>query len=78
MLFRTRLSMVINEGCFCIKYIITVGIVIGFLWVNDQIFYNFAQFSKWASIFYMLLQSIILIDLFYLAGIKLVKNYDQG
>ena len=42
MLFRTRLSMVINEGCFCIKYIITVGIVIGFLWVNDQIFYNFA------------------------------------
>lgn len=26
----------------------------------------------------MILQSIILIDLFYLAGIKLVKHYDQG
>lgn len=26
----------------------------------------------------MLLQSIILIDLFYLAGIKLVKKYDEG
>ena len=48
------------------------------MWVNDQVFYNFADFSKYASIFYMLLQSIILIDLFYLAGIKLVKHYDQG
>lgn len=55
-----------------------VGIVIGFLWVNDQVFYNFADFSKYGSIFYMFLQSIILIDLFYLAGIKLVKNYDKG
>jgi hypothetical protein len=26
----------------------------------------------------MVLQSIILIDLFYLAGIKLVDHYDQG
>lgn len=76
MLFRARLSMIINEGCFCLKYLLVVGAMIGFLWVNDQIFYNFAEFCKWASILYMALQSIILIDLFYLAGIKLVRNYD--
>lgn len=70
--------MVVNEGCFCLKYLLVVGIVIGFLWVNDQVFYNFAEFSKYGSIVYMILQSIILIDLFYLAGIKLVKKYDQG
>jgi|688.fasta_scaffold50441_7 hypothetical protein len=42
MLCRSRLSMVINEGCFCLKYLFIVGVLIGFLWVNDQIFYNFA------------------------------------
>lgn len=42
MLFRTRLSMVLNEGCFCFKYLLVVGAMIGFLWVNDQVFYNFA------------------------------------
>lgn len=26
----------------------------------------------------MIIQSIILIDLFYLAGIKMVKKYDEG
>jgi hypothetical protein len=73
MLCRLRFSMVVNEGCFFIKYIFVVGIMIGFLWVDEQIFANFAQFCKGASIVYMILQSIILIDLCYLAGIKLVK-----
>lgn len=70
--------MAINEGCFLIKYLLVIGIVIGFLWVDDTIFTNFAQFSKYASIVYMFVQSIILIDLAYLSGIKLVKNYDNG
>lgn len=78
MLFRSRLSMVVNEGCFCFKYLLVIGALIGFLWVDDTVFNNFSEFSKYASILYMLLQSIILIDLFYLAGIKLVKRYDQG
>lgn len=30
------------------------------------------------SVIYMILQSIILIDLCYLAGIKMVKKYDAG
>jgi hypothetical protein len=76
MLFRARLSMIINEGCFFFKYMLVVAAVIGFLWINDTVFDNFAQFSKYASILYMLLQSIIIIDLFYLAGIKLVKRFD--
>lgn len=42
MLTRSRLSMVINEGCFFFKYLLVVGIVIGFLWVDNQVFTNFA------------------------------------
>jgi hypothetical protein len=34
--------------------------------------------AKYLSIVYMLLQSIILIDLFYLVGSKLAKRYSEG
>ena len=78
MLMKGRISMVINEGCFFIKYLLVVGLMIGFLWVQDSVFENYSEVCKYFSIFYMFLQSIILIDLFYLAGIKLVKKYDAG
>ena len=42
MLCSSRLSMVINEGCFFFKYLFIVGVLIGFLWVSEQVFYNFA------------------------------------
>ena len=34
--------------------------------------------SQYISIGFMVIQAIILIDLFYLAGIKLVEKYDEG
>jgi hypothetical protein len=70
--------MVVNEGCFCVKYLLVVGALIGFLWVNNEVFRTYGEFCKYGSIVFMALQCIILIDLFYLAGIKLVKAYDKG
>lgn len=78
MLLRSRISMIFNEGCFFFKYILVVGLTIGFLWVKDDVFETFAHVCQYISILYMLIQTIILIDLFYLAGIKLVKRYDAG
>lgn len=75
---RARCSMVVNEGCFCLKYLLVVGLFIGSLWINNQVFADYSTAAKYISIFYMILQSIILIDLFYLAGIRLVKRYDDG
>lgn len=34
--------------------------------------------ARYLSIIYVVLQTIILIDLFYLAGIKLFKRYNDG
>lgn len=78
MLCRNRLAMVINEGCFCFKYLLVVGLFIGSLWLSNGSFADFAEASQYISIPFMILQCIILIDLFYLAGIKLVKHYDEG
>jgi len=55
-----------------------VGLFIAFLWVPNNVFIDYADASKYLSIFFMILQAIILIDLFYMAGIKMVKHYDAG
>lgn len=85
MLFRNKFSMVVNEGLFCVKYIMVLGIFIAFLFVHNNVFTDYSDASKYISIFFMIIQvssifiqSIILIDLFYLAGIKLVARYDKG
>lgn len=98
MLFRARISLCINEGFFCVKYLFVLGIFIAFLFAPNQSFLDYAEASKYISIIFMIIQvtimslrylqhhqgtslpkkSIILIDLFYLAGIKLVARYDEG
>lgn len=76
MLCRNRIAMVVNEGLFCVKYLLVSGLFIGFLWINNEVFESYSTVSSYVSILFMVLQSIILIDLFYLAGIKLVNHYD--
>lgn len=78
MLCRNKCSQVLNEGLFCFKYLLVVGVFIGLLFVDNSVFEDYAIASKYISIIYMILQSIILIDLFYMFSIKLVKRYDQG
>ena len=51
---------------------------VGSLWIDNDVFTSFSSAAQYISIAYMAIQSIILIDLFYLCGIKLVKNYDRG
>lgn len=46
--------------------------------MDNSVFDDYAIASKYISIVYMILQSIILIDLFYMFSIRLVKRYDQG
>lgn len=96
MLCRTRISLCLNEGFFCVKYLVVLAIFIAFLFAPNQSFLDYAEASKYISIAFMIIQvgvillrypfsykgkdgpiqSIILIDLFYLAGIKLVARYD--
>ena len=78
MLPRKRCSMIVNEMCFCFKYLAVVALFIGSLWINNSVFSSYSIACKYISILFMILQTIILIDLFYLAGIRMVKRYDNG
>ena len=48
--------MIINEGLFFFKYLIVVGLMIGFLWVDNQTFINYGTASTYISIAFMILQ----------------------
>jgi magnesium-transporting ATPase (P-type) len=76
MLCRSRLSQVINEGLFCVKYLFLVALFVGALFLPSSILDIYASVSKITSIVYLAIQTIIIIDIFYLVAIKLVERYD--
>lgn len=53
---RNRLAMVINEGLFCVKYILVLAIFIAFLFVQNNMFDEYSTASKYISIFFMIIQ----------------------
>jgi len=55
-LCRNRIAMVVNEGLFCVKYIMVLAIFIAFLFVENQVFINYSNASKYLSIVFMVLQ----------------------
>lgn len=78
MLCRNICAQVINEGLFLFKYLLVIGLFVGFLFVSNSVFEDYATATKYISIIYMVVQSIILIDLFYMLAIGWVQKYDEG
>lgn len=56
MVCRARISMCINEGFFCIKYLFVLGLFIALLFAPNESFLDYAEASKYISIGYMLIQ----------------------
>jgi hypothetical protein len=48
--------MVINEGLFCVKYLLVVCVFIAFLYVRNETFVEYSAASKYISIVFMILQ----------------------
>ena len=71
-------SRLVNEGCFGAKYAMVALMFIGSLFVTNEVFIVVFEIAKYLSILYLLIQSIILIDLAYIAGRKLFQRYDEG
>lgn len=60
MLCKSRLSMVVNEGLFCVKYIMVLAIFIAFLFVKTDTFEQYSIASKYISILFMIIQVVFL------------------
>lgn len=59
MLCRNSLSLCINEGFFCIKYLFVLGIFIAFLFAPNDSFNRYATASQYISIAFMAVQVLL-------------------
>jgi hypothetical protein len=68
--------MVLNEGLFTVKFILVCLLFVASLFIANSFFGVYAEGARVLSLGYMLIQSIILIDIFYILGRALVKRYN--
>jgi len=52
-----------NKGLWSLKFLVSLGIMVSFLWVSDDFFAGFAVVSLFCSIFWLLAQGLLMIDL---------------
>jgi ABC-type Na+ efflux pump permease subunit len=48
--------MLVNEGLFCAKYLFVLALFIALLYVNNDLFIDYADASKYISVLFMVLQ----------------------
>lgn len=56
MLCRNRVSAVINEGLFLVKYTLVIGLFIAFLYVNNGFFLGYGAVCKVIGFLFLILQ----------------------
>lgn len=76
--FRNAISKAVNEGCWFLKILFILGIFILFFFVPKDFFEGYVTFAQIFSALFMIFQSIMLIDLFYMWGQGWAKQYDEG
>jgi serine incorporator 1/3 len=67
-----------NEGLWCLKVSFIIFFWILCLFIKNSFFEGYLEATKYISIIYMIFQSIIFIDLFYMWGINWVKKFEEG
>lgn len=77
-LLKNKLSEIINESCWFIKFLLFMIILYSSLYVPNTFFQMYAEVAKIIGIAFILFQIIMMIDLFYLWGEKWVENYNNS
>jgi len=64
-----------NEGYWCFKITLVILLFVVFHFVSNSFFEDYAEFAKYGGGVYMILQSIIIIDLSYIWSINWRKKF---
>ena len=78
MLCRNKISQVINEGLFCVKFLILLLVFVATFFLPTSVLNLYAAVARIISVLFLVIQAVILVDLFYLYAISLVRKYDDG
>lgn len=74
----TRTALIFNEGLFFSKFVIVGLLTMFFMQMDNSYFLWFGWVSRIFSYAFVVIQSIILIDLAFLWGINWARNYSAG
>jgi serine incorporator 1/3 len=75
---RNKISKVINEGVWCFKISFIILFWVLSLFIRNSFFEVYLEITKYISIVYMVFQSIVFIDLFYIWGTNWIKKFEEG
>ena len=54
-LARNEMAAKFYEGCWCLKFLVVAGMLIGSLWIkNEPFFVGYLHFAKWVSLFFLM------------------------
>jgi len=65
---RNECSKVFNEGLWVLKVLAVSGIFIGFMYVDYSFFNGYRDFARIFGALFLIIQGVMLIDIFYLWG----------
>lgn len=78
LLCRNDFSRIMNEQCWASKVLVVIGAFVGSMFIKNEFFEVYSTIAKVFSIFFLLFQIIMIIDLCYLWNESWVGNYDRG
>lgn len=78
LLFRSKFSQTVNEMIWAVKLLFVIGLFIGSMWIPNSFFAVYSNIAMVFSIFFLIFQIIMMIDICYLWNESWVGQYDSG
>lgn len=78
LLMRNECSKAVNEEIWCFKVFLVTVVFIGAFFIPNTFFQTYSTIAMVFSIFFLLFQIMMIIDLFYLWNESWVARYDNG
>lgn len=75
---RNECSKMFNEGLWVLKFLFVCAIFIVFMYVDYSFFDGYRDFARIFGALFLVIQSVMLIDIFYFWGERWKASYDDG
>lgn len=78
LMMRNDMAATFYEKCWCLKFLIVLGMLIGSLWIpNNPMYYGYLQFSQWTSFFFLVFQGMLMLIVAYVINEILLRNVER-
>jgi hypothetical protein len=77
-LFRNEGASAFHDGCWMVKILMTLGILILSMWIpNDPFFTGYLEFAGWVSFAFLCFQAILMLEVAYRLNDVLISNVNN-